>query len=372
MHSRITAVAALVLSAAVQVKGGRVRARARAAVSRPCHAILTALCRTNSACAHGQAAAFAPLAPTGLSRAAKPGRCSLAMQMHGGAEPVSRAAFMQRLAGAAATVGAAPLSSAWAADATESGDPAWAAHDGPFSDSDFADFQTTASGLKYKDVVEGDGAQPAQTDTVRAYYAGYLLDGKLFDTSYRPALFPFSLITPSGPPTAFKLGRGGLIPGFEEGAHMLPASVRGHTEHAGVELRKQNLFLHVCAHIPAKNRQLAHFRLPLATLWYVRVCAWVGFRVCSNVRVWVYMSCNAYYVHIGIRRLRTHALARGTLRLRACIMVAGLLGMKVGGKRICYIAPELGYGKAGGGPIPPNAPLVFYLELRSIGGGVVL
>ncbi len=161
-----------------------------------------------------------PLAPTGLSRATKSGRCSLGVQMLGDAEPVSRAAFMQRLAVAAATVGAAPLSSARAADATEIGDPAWAAHDGPFADSDFADFQTTASGLKYKDVVQGDGAQPAKTDTVRAYYAGYLLDGKLFDTSYRPALFPFSLITPSGPPTAFKLGRGGLIPGFEEGAHI--------------------------------------------------------------------------------------------------------------------------------------------------------
>ncbi len=82
------------------------------------------------------------------------------------------------------------------------------------------------------------------------------------------------------------------------------------------------------------------------------------------------MSCHAY-VLIGIR-LRSRVRARQTLCLCACLVVTGLLGMKVGGKRICYIAPELAYGKAGGGPIPPNAPLVFYLELRSIGGGVVL
>jgi hypothetical protein len=158
------------------------------------------------------AEAFLPLAPTVLDRT---GRCrSLAVQMIGDAEPFSRAAFVQKLAVAAA-VSAAP-GRAWAAEAKDS-DPSWAAHDGPFADSDFAGFETTPSGLKYKDVVPGDGAQPAPTDTVRAHYAGYLLDGKLFDTSYRPALFPFSLITPSGPPTAFKLGRGGLIPGFEEG-----------------------------------------------------------------------------------------------------------------------------------------------------------
>ena len=157
------------------------------------------------------AESFLPLAPAGVAR---PGRCrSMTVHMIGDAEPLfSRAAFVHNLAATAA----APLGRAWAADAKDS-DPSWAAHDGPFADSDFAGFVTTPSGLKYKDVVEGNGAQPAATDTVRAHYAGYLLDGKLFDTSYRPALFPFSLITPSGPPTAFKLGRGGLIPGFEEG-----------------------------------------------------------------------------------------------------------------------------------------------------------
>mmetsp|Transcript_21419 Transcript_21419/g.48483 ORF Transcript_21419/g.48483 Transcript_21419/m.48483 type:complete len:93 (+) Transcript_21419:569-847(+) len=92
------------------------------------------------------------------------------------------------------------------------------------------------------------------------------MDGSLFDSSYRPALFPFSLITPDGPPVAFKLGKGSLIPGFEE----------------------------------------------------------------------------------------------------------ALLGMKPGGKRVVLIPPKLAYGERGSGPIPPNSPLVFYLELRSIGGGMTL
>lgn len=108
----------------------------------------------------------------------------------------------------------------------------------------------TDSGLKYEELVEGDGAVAAAGQQVSVHYTGWLTDGKKFDSS-----------VDRNQPFDFALGRGQVIRGWDE----------------------------------------------------------------------------------------------------------GVAGMKVGGKRKLTIPPQLGYGARGaGGVIPPNATLVFEVELLDI------
>ncbi|MBO7569045.1 MAG: FKBP-type peptidyl-prolyl cis-trans isomerase [Bacteroidaceae bacterium] len=48
-----------------------------------------------------------------------------------------------------------------------------------------AGITVTKSGLQYEVLTEGTGKKPKATDTVRCHYEGRLLDGTIFDSSYK-------------------------------------------------------------------------------------------------------------------------------------------------------------------------------------------
>src|SRR5437868_8404766 len=70
--------------------------------------------------------------------------------------------------------------------------------------------KTTASGLQYKAIKEGTGAQPKATDTVTVNYRGTLINGTEFDSSYK-----------RGEPASFPLN--GVIKGWTEALQLMKA-----------------------------------------------------------------------------------------------------------------------------------------------------
>lgn len=70
--------------------------------------------------------------------------------------------------------------------------------------------KTTASGLQYEVIEEGNGPKPSATDMVEVHYHGTLTDGTVFDSSVE-----------RGTPASFGVHQ--VIPGWTEALQLMPA-----------------------------------------------------------------------------------------------------------------------------------------------------
>ena len=68
--------------------------------------------------------------------------------------------------------------------------------------------KTTASGLQYVIIREGNGNKPTINDRIRVHYTGSLIDGTVFDSSYK-----------RNEPAEFNVGE--VIPGWTEAIQLM-------------------------------------------------------------------------------------------------------------------------------------------------------
>ena len=83
-----------------------------------------------------------------------------------------------------------------------------------------------------------------------------------------------------------------------------------------------------------------------------------------NYSLWLYSVTAADNKGTFYQSGTLPATASGTDTVPGFAM--GITGMKVGGLRRLIVPPNLAYGSAGQNPIPPNATLVFEVELLSV------
>lgn len=214
---------------------------------------------------------------------------------------------------------------------------------------------TTASGLQYIDEVIGTGISPEVGDFVNVHYVGTLEDGTKFDSS-----------VDRGQPFGFQLGVGNVIQGWDEGV----ATMR-----VGGKRR-----LIIPPDLAYGDTGAGDAIPPNATIIFE-----VELLSVPRLEVEIIEEGDGPMPQTGdiVSVHYTGTLEDGTvfdssvergqpiefpIGMGRVILGwdQGIMEMKVGGKRILTIPPELAYGPSGRGDIPPNATLIFEVELLDI------
>jgi len=210
--------------------------------------------------------------------------------------------------------------------------------------------------VEITDLVVGTGAAAASGMNLKVSYTGTLTDGKVIDSSA------------SVTPTEFVLSDGQVMPGWAQGLPgMKVGGTRVLTIPAELAYGAQGY-----GEIPPNATLIYQFELldvqaaPQVKIEDLQVGT--GAEAVPGKSITVnYTGTLANGTVFDSSYQRNKPL---TLQLGAGQVIPGweqgLEGMKVGGKRRLTIPPSLGYGAQGQGAIPPNATLIFDVELLDV------
>lgn len=249
----------------------------------------------------------------------------------------------------------------------------------------------TESGLQYRVLEAGDGAQPTAEDLVTVHYAGRFIDGTEFDSSYK-----------RGEPIEFPVGR--VIPGWVEAMQMMhvgdkweltipselaygprgagdvipPNStlvfevellgVRSMAEARAEAQKQMEAFKAEQAEFLAENAKQEGVHVTDSGLQYRVIEEGTGKSPREDSTVTVHYAgklTNGAEFDSSYRRGQPAQFPlNGVIRG----WTEGLQLMKEGGKYEFFLPYDLGYGErgTGSGSIPPFATLIFTVELISV------
>ncbi len=242
---------------------------------------------------------------------------------------------------------------------------------------DAKNVKTTESGLKYAVLKPGSGPAVAKNQQVLVHYTGWLDSGKEFDSSHRRKR-PFELI----------VGRGLVIPGWDEGLQGMTAGEKrqliippklayGDREIGGGLIPANSTLTFEVemveivgtfepAEKPAKVAE-KDLKTTKSGLKYSVLTEGKGEAAKKGQLVTVHYTgwlTNGKKFDSSIDRGQSFVFPLGQGQVIPG-WDEGVQGMKPGEKRQLVIPAKLGYGDSGtpGGPIPPNATLVFDVHL---------